>query len=85
MPGYHDAALRGKLRADLSEFWPKVEHLADDDPHRVLFMMLASTVAEAYKRFPYADDDDMRASFMAPNIRYAVKVILGIERRQGQE
>lgn len=80
--GYHDVSLDGKLRADLRVFWPKVKDKADGDPYRVLFLWLAALVADGCKRWPSYDYDHLFAEYMRPNIRYAVKVILGIEERE---
>lgn len=79
--GYHNVSLGGKLRADLREFWPKVRDEADNDPYRVLFLWLAALVADAYKRWPDAGDDHMRAEHLRPGVRYANQVLLGVEER----
>jgi len=79
--GYHNVSLDGKLRADLREFWPKVRDQAEGDPYRVFFMWLAALVADAYKRWPDDGDDHMRAEHLRPGLRYANKVLLGIEER----
>ncbi|HNQ49501.1 MAG TPA: hypothetical protein PKI22_08820 [Hydrogenophilus thermoluteolus] len=81
VPGYHDVTIKGKFRADLRDFWPKVRHIADDDPHRVFFLWIGALIADAYKRWPSDDMEHMRTEFLRPFIRYAVKVLLGIEER----
>ncbi|TSE18982.1 hypothetical protein Talka_01745 [Tepidimonas alkaliphilus] len=80
--GYHDGGLGGKLRADLREWWPRLGPQVDGAPFAVLFLMLQSVILSACMHYPRADQDPERAREMAPYIRYAVQVILGIEERE---
>lgn len=79
IPGYHDAALRHKLMADLAPFWRRARERWNDDPVCVLFEWLAVMMAEKLKE-SNGDEVIFQVKF-GPLMRYAVGVLLGVEAR----
>jgi len=77
--GYHDHTLGEKLKIDLGTHWHAHRHEFADDPVAVLFDWLAALVIEKWK---LADGDDMLLGVMLkPTMQYAVKVLMGTEKR----
>lgn len=77
--GYNETSLKGKLMADLGDFWRVQRSDWNDDPAAVLFWLLFVQLVEALKR---ADGDEVLFGvIMRPHIQGVVQRLLGIERR----
>lgn len=76
--GYHDNTLGIKLKVDLGSHWIEHRHEYNNDPVAVLFDWLGALVMEKVKLA--RGDNIVLEVMLGPSIRYAVDVLLGVEK-----
>jgi hypothetical protein len=77
--GYNDSSLQGKLKGDLLQYYVMHKDEYKGDSLSVFFDWLAAHVMEASAKA--AGDDLILGATLKPTLKYAVEVLLGIEKR----